>query len=131
MCTWAGDAAFNSRRDRASARAGVLIKTAESLEALELVDTVVVDKTGTLTEGRLGVVAVVSRQEVAESEDELLRLAAGIEKGSEHPLAEAIVRAAQEKGLWLGEVRDFEAIAGRGVPGCWTGRLSLEGRRNG
>jgi P-type Cu+ transporter len=97
------------------ATAGVLIKHAEALEVMEKVDTLVVDKTGTLTEGRPRVVAVVALP--PHEEGELLRLAASLERGSEHPLAGAIVGAAEERGLALEEARDFRAIPGQGVTG--------------
>jgi P-type Cu+ transporter len=97
------------------ATAGVLIKHAEALEVMEKVDTLVVDKTGTLTEGRPRVVAVVALP--PHGEGELLRLAASLERGSEHPLAGAIVGAAEERGLALEEARDFRAIPGQGVTG--------------
>jgi P-type Cu+ transporter len=95
------------------ARSGVLIKDAEALERMASVDTLVVDKTGTLTEGRPGltdIVALGSREE-----NEMLALAAALEKGSEHPLAEAIVQAAQKRGLALDQATDFEAVTGKGV----------------
>jgi Cu+-exporting ATPase len=97
------------------AQAGVLIKNAEALERLEKVDTLVLDKTGTLTEGKPKVVAI----EAAEGfhEDDLLRLAASVERSSEHPLADAIVATAKQRNLALGEVRDFDAPAGKGVTG--------------
>jgi Cu+-exporting ATPase len=97
------------------AELGVLIKNAEALERLTDVDTLVVDKTGTLTEGRPRVTAVLPSG--GRSEDELLRLAASLERGSEHPLAEAIVAAAQERKLELTEAVDFEAVTGKGVRG--------------
>lgn len=97
------------------ATAGVLIKNAEALERLERVDTLVVDKTGTLTEGRPALGAVVTSGDV--SENELLRLAASLEQGSEHPLAAAIVRAANERGLTLEKTTDFSAPTGKGVTG--------------
>jgi Cu+-exporting ATPase len=97
------------------AELGVLIKNAEALERLTDVDTLVVDKTGTLTEGRPKVTAVLPSG--GRSEDELLRLAASLERGSEHPLAEAIVAAAQERKLELTEAVDFEAMTGKGVRG--------------
>lgn len=96
------------------AQNGVLIRDAEALEALEKVDTLVVDKTGTLTEGRPAVQEV---EAIDLAEDEMLRLAASVERSSEHPLAGAIVRLASERGLWLEEARDFRADAGRGVIG--------------
>ncbi len=102
------------------AQAGVLIKNAEALERLEGIDTLVVDKTGTLTRGRPEVVAVVPAPGVDEAE--LLRLAAGLERPSQHPLAEAVVRAAEARGLALPAVDGFDAPAGRGVTGTVEGR---------
>ena len=97
------------------ARAGVLIKNAEALERMEKVDTLVVDKTGTLTEGKPKVVAIVTASGV--EENEALRLAASVEKASEHPLAAAIVTAAQERGLGLSDVSEFDSPTGKGVIG--------------
>jgi Cu+-exporting ATPase len=97
------------------ARMGVLIKDAEALERMEKVDTLVVDKTGTLTQGKPQVVAVVAAD--GRNENELLRLAAGVERASEHPLARAIVEAAAARKLALPDARDFDAPAGRGVIG--------------
>ena len=106
------------------AGAGVLIRNAEALETLERVDTVIVDKTGTLTEGRPTVTAVVPVDGVAE--EALLRAAAGLERGSEHPLAAAITRAATDRELVIPEATDFEAEAGRGVFGSVDGaRVAL------
>jgi Cu+-exporting ATPase len=102
------------------ARAGVLVKNAEALELMEKIDTLVVDKTGTLTEGKPRLVGVVAVGPVPE--DQLLRLAASLERGSEHPLAAAIVRGAQERGLSLGAVRDFTSETGKGVVGVVDGR---------
>jgi Cu+-exporting ATPase len=102
------------------AQAGVLIKNAEALERLERIDTLVVDKTGTLTRGRPEVVAVVPADGFSESE--VLRLAAGLERPSQHPLAEAVVRAAQARNLALPEVEGFDAPTGRGVTGMADGR---------
>jgi Cu+-exporting ATPase len=102
------------------ARAGVLVKNAEALELMEKIDTLVVDKTGTLTEGKprlVGVTAIGSF-----GEDELLRLAAGLERGSEHPLAGAILRGAEERGLTFGAVGDFTSETGKGVLGVVDGR---------
>jgi Cu+-exporting ATPase len=101
------------------AGAGVLIKNAEALEMLERVDTLIVDKTGTLTEGKPAVTAIMPVDGV--SEDELLRVAAGLERGSEHPLAAAITRAAADRGIVVPEVADFEAKAGSGVIGSVEG----------
>ncbi len=103
------------------ATAGVLIKNAEALEVLEKVDTLVVDKTGTLTEGKPRLTAVVALAE--QNESELLRLAASLERGSEHPLAAAIVAGAQEKGLVLSEAEDFRSITGKGVTGIVDGQV--------
>jgi Cu+-exporting ATPase len=97
------------------AQAGVLIKNAESLERMEKIDTLVVDKTGTLTEGKPRVVAVTPAQGFDEAQ--VLRLAASVERGSEHPLAAAIVKAAADRKLELGTVRGFDAPAGKGVIG--------------
>src|SRR5437762_4664549 len=102
------------------ATAGVLIKNAEALEILEKVDTLVLDKTGTLTEGKPRVTAVVALAE--QNESALLRLAASLEQGSEHPLAAAIVAGAQEKGLILAEAEDFRSLTGKGVTGIVDGR---------
>jgi Cu+-exporting ATPase len=97
------------------AQAGVLIKNAEALERFAKVDTLIVDKTGTLTVGKPKLIAVLP--ETGNDESELLRLAASLERGSEHPLAEAIVTGAEERGLVLSKVEDFEAIIGKGVQG--------------
>ncbi|HUZ45058.1 MAG TPA: heavy metal translocating P-type ATPase [Terriglobia bacterium] len=102
------------------ATAGVLIKNAESLEVLEKVDTVVVDKTGTLTEGRPRLASVEPLEGL--SEQDLLRLAASLERASEHPLAEAIVNGAQSKGVKLVDARDFQSLTGKGVTGSVEGR---------
>jgi Cu+-exporting ATPase len=101
------------------ARAGVLIKHAEALERFEKVDTLVVDKTGTLTEGKPRVVAL---RAIGVGEDELLRFAASLEQGSEHPLAAAIVRAATGNGIELLPPEGFEATPGKGVTGAVAGR---------
>jgi Cu+-exporting ATPase len=94
---------------------GVLIRSAEALERLERIDTLVLDKTGTLTEGRPRVVAVVPTAEW--SENDLLTNAASVERSSEHPLAAAIVAAARERGLALAEPRRFHSFTGKGVSG--------------
>ena len=104
---------------------GVLIRNAEALETLERVDTLLVDKTGTLTEGRPAVAAVVPADGVDEAD--LLRAAAGLERGSEHPLAEAIVRAAEDRGLAAPSAADFRAEVGRGVRGTVEGREAVLG----
>jgi heavy metal translocating P-type ATPase len=104
-----------------------LIKNAEALERLEKVDTLVVDKTGTLTEGKPKVVAL--RPAPGVSEDELLTLAASLERGSEHPLAAAIVRAAADRNLALAKVEGFESASGKGVSGTIDGRKVVLGNR--
>jgi Cu+-exporting ATPase len=101
------------------AQAGVLIKNAEALERFEKVDTLIVDKTGTLTMGQPRLVAVLP--EAGHEEEEVLRLAATLEKGSEHPLAEAIVAGADERGVALAKASDFQAITGKGVTGVVDG----------
>lgn len=107
------------------AQAGVLIKNAEALERFEKVDTLMVDKTGTLTEGKPRLVAVLPQP--GHDEGEVLRLAATLERGSEHPLAEAIVKGAQERGIALAEASDFEAITGKGVVGIVDGKKIMLG----
>ena len=109
------------------AQSGVLIKNAEALERFEKVDTLVIDKTGTLTEGKPRVVAVQAFGGVAE--DDLLRLAASLEHSSEHPLAAAIVEAANERKLPLSPVHDFDAPSGKGVTGTVEGRRVDIGNR--
>jgi Cu+-exporting ATPase len=107
------------------ARAGVLIKNADALERFEKVDTLVVDKTGTLTEGKPQVVAV--KTVAGWSEDAVLRLAATVERGSEHPLAAAIVAGAQARALKLAEADDFDAAAGKGAVATVEGRRVVIG----
>ncbi len=102
------------------AQAGVLIKDAEALERLEQVDTLVVDKTGTLTEGRPVVQAIEPSGDLEEGD--LLRLAASLERGSEHPLARAILEAAEARGLALEKTEDFRSETGKGVLGRVAGR---------
>jgi len=102
------------------AQLGVLIKNAEALERFAKVDTLIVDKTGTLTEGKPKLVAVLP--ESGHDETEILRLAATLEKGSEHPLAEAIVAGAEARNVALGKADDFEAITGKGVKGVVDGK---------
>jgi Cu+-exporting ATPase len=102
------------------AQAGVLIRDAAGLERMERVDTLVVDKTGTLTEGRPAVTSVVPAEGFAEKE--LLHLAASVERASEHPLARAIMTAAQERGLPLASVSDFDSPTGKGAVGVVDGR---------
>jgi P-type Cu+ transporter len=101
------------------ARAGVLIKNAEALEVLEKVDTLMVDKTGTLTEGKPSLQSI---SESLNSEPELLRLAASLEQASEHPLAAVIVDTAQKRGLKLSQPQEFNSISGRGIVGVVDGR---------
>ena len=107
------------------AQAGVLIKNAESLERMEKVDTLVVDKTGTLTEGRPKVVAVVPAEGL--DENEVLRLAASVERASEHPLARAIVEAAGERKIAIPEVTGFDSPTGKGVVGLVEQRKTILG----
>ena len=109
------------------AKSGVLIKSAEALERMEKVDTLLVDKTGTLTEGKPRVVAV--RTTGATDENELLRLAASLERASEHPLAAAIVDAAKERDLSLAEPQGFETPIGKGVLGTVDGKRLVIGNR--
>jgi len=109
------------------AQSGVLIKSAEALERMEKVDTLVVDKTGTLTEGKPSVVAIKTTNGITEAD--LLRLTASLERSSEHPLAAAIVRAANERGLTLGAVEDFDSPVGKGVTGSVEGRKLVIGNQ--
>jgi P-type Cu+ transporter len=109
------------------ATAGVLVKNAEALETLERVDTLVIDKTGTLTAGKPRMVSIVAAP--AQDETELLRLAASLELGSEHPLAAAIVAAAEERGLKLSQVEAFRSVTGVGVTGRVDGRAVSIGNR--
>ena len=110
------------------AHAGVLIKNAEALERFEKIDTLVIDKTGTLTEGRPALTTLKAAPGFDEAE--VLRLAASLERGSEHPLADAILRAAKDRGLTLTEARDFDSPVGKGVLGVVDGkRLVLGGVR--
>ncbi|WP_084732216.1 heavy metal translocating P-type ATPase [Paracoccus solventivorans] len=102
------------------AQAGVLIKNAEALEHMEKVDTIIVDKTGTLTEGRPAVTAIVPAP--GWTEQEVLRLAASVERASEHPLALAIVRAAEERGIAMAPVADFDSPTGKGAYGTVEGK---------
>jgi len=109
------------------AQSGVLIKNAEALERMEKVDTVVVDKTGTLTEGRPSVVAI--RPAVDVDETELLRLTASLERSSEHPLAAAIVRAANDRSIALVQPASFDSPIGKGVVGDVEGRKLIIGNQ--
>ena len=107
------------------AMAGVLIKNAEALEILERIDTLVVDKTGTLTEGKPRLASLVTAP--GHSESDLLRLAASLERGSEHPLAAAIVAGAEERKLTLSAAKDFRSVTGKGVAGRVEGRTVVLG----
>lgn len=109
------------------ANAGVLIRDAEALERFAAVDLLVVDKTGTLTEGRPKVTDVISLDD--QDENALLAIAAGLEKGSEHPLAEAIVSGAEERGLDIPTASDFNAVTGKGVEGRVNGKDVTLGNR--
>jgi P-type Cu+ transporter len=109
------------------AQAGVLIKDAEALERMARVDTVIVDKTGTLTEGKPKLTDVVAEE--GHDENEVLSLAAALERGSEHPLAEAIIEGARIRGLEPGRADEFEAVTGKGVRGVVDGRNVALGNR--
>src|SRR5471030_2944415 len=107
------------------AAAGVLIKNAEALERMEKIDTLVVDKTGTLTEGKPKLVSIVAVNGFEEAD--LLRLAASVERASEHPLADAIVRAAKERNFDLGKVEEFDSPTGKGATGKVDGKTVVLG----
>ncbi len=107
--------------------AGVLIKNAEVLEIFQKVDTLVFDKTGTLTEGKPKLVSIDWLEEV--SEKELLHLAGSLERGSEHPLAQAIVSGAESKGVTFSEAKDFKSITGKGVTGTIDGQSVILGNQ--
>ena len=109
------------------ATAGVLIKNAEALEILEKVDTLVVDKTGTLSEGKPKLMAVIPAE--GRNENDILRTAASLERGSEHPLAAAIVEGAEKRGIKLAEVRDYRSLTGKGVAGAVDGKPAALGNR--
>jgi Cu+-exporting ATPase len=109
------------------ARHGILIKNAESLERANAIQTIVLDKTGTITQGRPVVTDVIVQEGAQISSDDLLHLAASAERGSEHPLGEAMVRAAQERGLALAQPEHFEAIAGHGITAQVAGRQVVLG----
>ena len=102
------------------AQAGVLVKNAEALERFAKVDTLIVDKTGTLTLGKPRLIAILPSEDT--TEDEVLRLAASLERGSEHPLAEAIVHGAEDRSLSLVKAEDFDAVTGKGVTGKIEGQ---------
>jgi P-type Cu+ transporter len=104
------------------ATAGILVRNAEALEVLEKVDTLIVDKTGTLTEGRPRVVSVI-----AEDSNEVLRLAAAIERASEHPLAAAVIQSAEEKTLQISQAENVRALPGKGVMGTVESRPVIVG----
>jgi Cu+-exporting ATPase len=107
------------------ARHGVLVKKAEALEILEKVNSIVVDKTGTLTEGRPRLQKVISLNGL--SETDILRLAASLERSSEHPLAEAIIKGAEEQNVQLAKVDNFESVTGKGIVGTIDGEKILLG----
>jgi P-type Cu+ transporter len=107
------------------AQAGVLIKNAEALELMEKVDTLVIDKTGTLTDGKPRVASVITA--TGQDQNELLRLVASLEQGSEHPLGAAVVEAARSRGLTLGSASEFQSHTGLGVSGQVDGRKVLIG----
>ncbi|HEX8197217.1 MAG TPA: heavy metal translocating P-type ATPase [Pyrinomonadaceae bacterium] len=107
------------------AQRGILVKKAEALEILEKVNAIVVDKTGTLTEGKPRLQKIVALADL--SENEILKLAASLEKSSEHPLADAIIGGAEERGIVPAKVEDFETVTGKGVFGRIEGRKILLG----
>jgi Cu+-exporting ATPase len=109
------------------ASAGVLVKNAEVLEVMEKIDTLVVDKTGTLTEGKPRLVSIVPVAAISEAD--LLRLAGSLEQSSEHPLAAAIARGAQDRGISFVNVSDFQSITGKGVEGHIDGKKVAIGNR--
>jgi Cu+-exporting ATPase len=109
------------------AHAGILFRNAEAIEVLREIDTLVVDKTGTLTEGKPKLVTVAPAASFAEAD--LLQLAASLERGSEHPLAAAIVAGAEERGVALTKVESFESLTGKGVKGSVNGRSVALGNR--
>jgi Cu+-exporting ATPase len=109
------------------ARSGILVRNAEALQLFERVDTLAFDKTGTLTEGKPRLVAIDA--EPGFTEDEVLGLAAAVERGSEHPLAAALIAAAGARGLVLAEARDFRSVAGEGVAALVAGRNVAVGNR--
>jgi Cu+-exporting ATPase len=110
------------------AREGVLIRNAEALERMEKVDTLVIDKTGTLTEGKPEVVSIVAATGFREAE--ILRLAASVERASEHPLADAIVRSAKARNLDLSKVENFDSPTGKGATGVVEGKTIVLGNAN-
>ena len=112
------------------AKEGVLIKNAEVLETMEKVDTLIVDKTGTLTEGRPILTEINVSPDIGSNEDEFLALVAAVESNSEHPLARSIVEAAQERNLDLSDVADFDSITGGGVHGTVDGKQIMIGKQD-
>lgn len=111
------------------AQSGVLIKNAEALEKMNKIDTLIIDKTGTLTEGKPSVEKVIAVPQGGISEDDLLQKIASLNKYSEHPLAEAIVKYGKEKKISFSDVKDFEAIAGKGVTGIVDGKKIALGNK--
>lgn len=109
------------------AQNGILVKKAEALETLEKVNAIIVDKTGTLTEGKPKLQKVIPNKNLGLSEDELLRFVASLEKFSEHPLAEAIVAGAEERKVGMAEIEDFESITGKGIFGTVEGKKVVLG----
>ena len=109
------------------ARSGILVRNAEALQLFERVDTLAIDKTGTLTEGRPRIVSI--HAEPGFAEDELLGLAASVERASEHPLAAAVIEAAHARGLAVADARDFRSVAGQGVAAIVAGRSVAVGNR--
>jgi Cu+-exporting ATPase len=109
------------------AAAGVLIKNAEALEIMEKVDTLVTDKTGTLTEGKPKLTSIVALQGFLEND--ILQLGASLERASEHPLAAAIIKGAEQRSLSLAEVKDFQSVSGKGITGLVAGRKVVIGNQ--
>ena len=109
------------------AAAGVLIKNAEALEIFEKIDTLIFDKTGTLTEGKPRLISVALSQGI--NEMEFLRLAGSLERGSEHPLAQAIIKGAESRGVGFSEIKDFKSITGKGVMGMVENRSVILGNQ--
>lgn len=107
------------------AQAGVLIRKAEALETLEKIDRLVVDKTGTLTEGKPKLISVIAAP--GQDERELLLYAASLERGSEHPIAQAVLRGAEERAIMPEDVQDFQSITGKGIAGSMRGKKILVG----
>src|SRR5262249_19448137 len=109
------------------AQAGVLFRNAEAIEVLREIDTLVVDKTGTLTEGKPKLVSVETTSEF--ERNDLLQLAASLERGSEHPLAAAIVTGAEERGVSFGKAESFSSLTGKGVKGTANGHVVALGNK--